>query len=226
MRSGLAPQKKTMPRGNAARTIRRGRRSRYQLLERIVRAASEEFTRHGYAGAKTAAIARKADVTEAQLYRYFGSKANLFREAIFKPLDRHFLKFVNKHFQEFGAAVGAREITRRYTSELQHFIREHSDAITSLILAQAYESGSGRRAREIKSLAAYFDRCAAVTRQRMKVEPRIDPRLVARVSFVAVLGCVLFKEWIFPPRLASDREITAAISDFVLGAISAGSVNR
>lgn len=218
--SRVAPHKSSSRAGARARVIRRERRTRGELVERIVRAASNEFTRHGFAGAKTAAIARRADVTEAQLFRYFGSKGNLFREAIFKPLDRHFLKFVSKYLSQIGPAVSVREVTHQYTSELQHFIREHSDVITSLILAQAHESGSGWESREIKSLAAYFDRCAAITQQRMKVKPRVDPRLIARVSFIAVLGSVLFKDWIFPPGLASEREITAAVTDFVLGAVT------
>jgi hypothetical protein len=46
------------------------------------------------------------------------------------------------------------------------------------------------------------------------------------VSFVAVLGCVLFRDWVFPKGLASEREITAAVSDFVLGAIAAGHVRN
>jgi hypothetical protein len=40
-----------------------------------------------------------------------------------------------------------------------------------------------------------------------------------RVSFVAVLACVMFKDWIFPPGMASDEEITAAINDFVMEGI-------
>jgi hypothetical protein len=55
----------------------------------------------------------------------------------------------------------------------------------------------------------------------MRFQPRIDPKLMVRVSFVAVLGCVMFKDWIFSADVASDAEITAAVSNFVLGAIVA-----
>jgi AcrR family transcriptional regulator len=194
-------------RKSAPPAARRKRRSRDDILERIVRAAVEEFKRCGFTGTTTAAIARKAEVTEAQLFRCFGSKSNLFREAIFKPLDAHFLKFIHDNLSDDGADSSIREITYRYTAELQRFMREHSDALTSLVFAQNHE---------IQSLSTYFDRCAAITEARMRGKPKFDLQMMVRVSFVAVLGCVMFKDWIFPPGLANDEAITAAVSNFVL----------
>jgi AcrR family transcriptional regulator len=208
-------------RKSATPAARRKRRSRGDILDRIVRAAVEEFKRYGFTGTTTAAIARKAEVTEAQLFRCFGSKSNLFREAIFKPLDAHFLKFTHDNLSDDGATSSIREITYRYTAELQRFLREHSDALTSLVFAQNYDSGPARGVNEIQSLSTYFDRCAAITEARMHGKPKFDLQMMVRVSFVAVLGCVMFKDWIFPPGLANDEDITAAVSNFVLsGAIT------
>jgi AcrR family transcriptional regulator len=200
---------------------KRERRSPDEILNRIVRAATEEFKRSGFTGTTTAAIARKAGVTEAQLFRYFGSKSNLLRETIFKPLDEHFQTFVDKYLSDAGGAASIREATHRYTLDLQRFIREHSDALTSLVFAQIYNPETARRGSEIKSLSAYFDRCAAITQARIKAKPRIDPKLMVRLSFVTVLGCAMFKDWIFPASVASDADITAAVSDFVLGGVIA-----
>jgi AcrR family transcriptional regulator len=225
-------QNRTLPIGAASHAARRKRgapvrkrtrRSRDVILNRIVQAAAVEFKRCGYAGTTTAAIARKAQVTEAQLFRYFESKSYLFRETIFKPLDQHFLKFVNKHMPNFNEAASVREMTRRYTLELQRFIGEHAEVLKSVVVAQRHDPATLQGAAEIDSLRAYFDRCASITSERIKVRPRIDPRLTVRVSFVAVLGCVLFKDWIFPSRLANEQEITAAIGDFVMGGVAASS---
>ncbi len=215
MPKGRAPKK------SAAPAARRKRRSRDDILERIVRAAVEEFRRYGFTGTTTAAIARKAEVTEAQLFRCFGSKSNLFREAIFKPLDAHFAQFIQDNLSDDGAHTSIREVTFRYTAELQRFIREHADVLTSLMFAQNYDSAAQRGVNEIQSLSTYFARCAAITEARMEGKPRFDLQMMVRVSFVAVLGCVLFKDWIFPPGLANDEDITAAVSNFVLsGAIT------
>ena len=48
---------------------RRTPRSSQEIMNRIVKAATREFGRHGFAGATTAAIARNADVTETQLFQ-------------------------------------------------------------------------------------------------------------------------------------------------------------
>jgi AcrR family transcriptional regulator len=219
MKKSASSKAKTSKRSSPP-AARRKRRSRDDILDRIVRAAVEEFKQYGFTGTTTAAIARKAEVTEAQLFRCFGSKANLFREAIFKPLDAHFLKFIHDNLSDDGAGASIREVTYRYTSELQRFMREHSDALTSLVFAQNYDA-TAQRGGEIQSLSAYFDRCAAITAARMHGKPRFDLQMMVRVSFVAVLGCVLFKDWIFPPGLATDEDITAAVSNFVLsGAIT------
>jgi AcrR family transcriptional regulator len=204
-------------------TARRTRRSPDDLLNRIFQAATDEFKRSGYTGTTTAAIARKADVTEAQLFRYFGSKSNLFRETIFKPIDQHFLNFVKEHPPQQGQGINAREMTTLYTTELQRFISEHSEMLTSLFVAQTYESGDPQVAGAINSLQSYFDHGASMMRARIKGKPKVNPDLLVRVTFATVLASIMFRSWIFPRTLASDQEITAAVNDFVMDGIGANS---
>lgn len=199
---------------------RRKRRTPEDLRNRILLAAGEEFRRCGYAGATTAAIARLADVTEAQLFRYFASKADLFRETIFKPLDQQLSNFVETHMLDEGAE-SVRENSALYIDELQRFISENSEMLTSLVVAQAYDAGSAQGVSAIGSLDEYFARGASVMNQRLKGDYKVAPKLMVRVSFAAVLACVMFKDWIFPPGLASDEEIRAAINDFVREGIGA-----
>jgi AcrR family transcriptional regulator len=202
----------------------RQRRSAPDLLDRIVRAAVEEFKSKGYGGTTTLAIARRADVTEAQLFRYFGSKSNLFRESVFKPLDEHFQRFVETHLPEFDDPVVHREQTHQYTSELQRFIRDNARLLTSLVVAQTYDAGTEHGVATINSLKTYFDRAAAMMTARMKGEPRgHDPRLLVRLAFSSVLAAVIFRDWIFPEGLASDEAIDTALNDFVLRGVAAGS---
>jgi AcrR family transcriptional regulator len=201
------------PRRRRSSTVKRTRRSRDDILARIVQAAREAFQRSGFAGATTAAIARNADVTEAQLFRYFGSKANLFRETIFKPIDQHFLRFLTQHMPQIRKAASVAAMTDLYATELQRFIRENSGILASLVVAQTYESGTAQPA--IDSLHTYFDRCAALMSERLKGRTKVDPRLTVRVVFGAVLASVMFKDWIFPPGLATEADITAAVNDFI-----------
>jgi TetR/AcrR family transcriptional regulator len=52
-----------------------------QARERILRAALQEFSSHGLAGARTEAIAESADVNKALLYYYFKNKESLYAAA-------------------------------------------------------------------------------------------------------------------------------------------------
>jgi len=209
---------KPVKRPTAPRPVRRKRRSQEELKDRIIEAASAEFKRAGYASATTAAIARRAKVTETQLFRSFGSKANLFREAIFKPLDQQILQFFD-HYVRDGAPDRRRDAAL-YIADLQRFLTEHADMLTSLMVAQRYDSDREREVGQIESLGAYFERGAAIMRSGVEGEPRMDPKLMVRVSFAAVLGCVMFKDWLFPRGLASEQDIRSAINDFVLEGIS------
>lgn len=200
---------------------RRKRRSPEEIMDRLMRAASEEFRRNGFSGATTAGIARNADVTEAQLFRYFGSKADLFREAVFKPLNAHFEAFNAGHLMKPRDEKDYRTLSRLYITELQDFIGEHAQMLMSLVVAQAYAPDSTQGVAGIDSLRTYFERGAETMARRMDSEPQVDPRLMVRVSFAAVLANVLFKDWLFPAGLASEDAIGSAIVDFVIDGISA-----
>lgn len=50
--------------------------------ELILRAASEEFADKGFAASKTSDIAAKAGVPKPNVYYYFKSKENLYREVL------------------------------------------------------------------------------------------------------------------------------------------------
>jgi AcrR family transcriptional regulator len=217
----LKKKKLTDTRARAAkrkpRRSRRAPRSSADILNRIVQAASQEFARHGFAGATTAAIAKSADVTETQLFRYFDSKSKLFHETIFKPLDEHFLNFMNLHPTD-GHLASVRETTSLYTSELQRFVREHAEALTSLLVAQVYDTDIAQGVNR-SSLNRYFRHGESNLRKR-SVAPRINPRILVRVSFVAVLANILFKNWIFPRGMADELEIRDAINDFVWAGVS------
>jgi AcrR family transcriptional regulator len=58
------------------------RRNAVQTRSRILAAAAQEFARQGYAQAGIRDIAKEAGVATSLLLRYFGSKANLFEEAL------------------------------------------------------------------------------------------------------------------------------------------------
>jgi AcrR family transcriptional regulator len=196
---------------------RRKRRSPADLLSRISAAAAEEFRRSGYAGATTAAIAKRADVTEAQLFRYFKSKAALYRETVFKPLDEQLQT-------RLAPLAGETDAKAAYIDELQRFIAEHAQMLTSLFVVQTYDPAALEGLSTISSLREYFERGAALMTARLDGEAKVAPKVMVRISFAAVVGCVILKDWLFPPGLADDDEVRAAINDFIREGLAANSV--
>lgn len=205
-----------------AAATRKKRRSPDEIMALLTRAAAEEFKLNGFAGATTAAIARRAEVTEAQLFRYFPSKVDLFHEAIFEPLNTHFSNFNARYRNdELVGTEDFRDQAGLYINELREFLGEHSPMLMTLIVAQAYAAGSRKGVAEIEGLRTYFERGSDIMGRRSPANPRVRPELMVRVSFAAVLGCVMFNDWIFPKGLASEGEIEAAIIDFVIDGINA-----
>jgi AcrR family transcriptional regulator len=208
--------------GKAAVPARRPRRDAAEIRAAILAAAAEEFEGRGFSGATTAAIARAADVTEAQIFRYFESKQALFRAAIFEELNRHFSDFHARQLMASEDSGDVRDRARGYITELQDFIAGHSRMLMSLMVARAYgpEGGSGDSGAVLEELAAYFERGAAMQRARLGDAAPVDPALMVRVSFAAVLGCALFRDWMFPAEF-DDAAIRGATIEFVIDGLNA-----
>ncbi len=212
------------PDNSSTTGARRRRRSATHLRSLIEEAAAGEFRDRGYSGATTAVIARRAGVTEAQLFRYFPTKAALFRESVFRPLEAQFLRFNVEHLEGSGLPEDYRESARRYIADLQDFIDQHAGSLLSLIVAQAYEAEGVTGMGEMEGLGDYFELGAKVMKQRMPgTKHRVEPRLMVRASFAAVLAAVLFRDWLFPSSLGSRQKVSEALIDFVLDGLNANS---
>ncbi|MFC7471550.1 TetR family transcriptional regulator [Actinomadura keratinilytica] len=65
-------------------STKRGAATRRRILD----AATEEFARHGVAGARVERVIQAAQTNKAQLYGYFGNKDGLFDAVVSDSLDR------------------------------------------------------------------------------------------------------------------------------------------
>jgi AcrR family transcriptional regulator len=213
------------PKTNARRT-RRPRRSKEEIIDRLLEAAGDEFERNGYMGTKTATIARKAAVAEALIFSHFGSKAKLFHDSIFKPLDRQLQEFCATHLVEAGNTEKFRADTRQYILELHRFIGSHSKMFRSLLAAQLYATDNVQGLSDVEGLQNYFSHAVAMAMRHLRGKPRVHPKLLARISFAALLSCVIFRDWLFPEELASEDEMRDAISAFIMDGLNTNDDRR
>ncbi|WP_437300178.1 TetR/AcrR family transcriptional regulator [Sorangium sp. So ce426] len=61
-------------------------RNAERTCDRILSTALEEFSLHGFSGARVDVIARRACINKRMLYHYFGSKKGLYREIVRRKL--------------------------------------------------------------------------------------------------------------------------------------------
>ncbi len=212
-----------MQRQETTTGMRRKRRSPDEIRNRVLEAAAEVFEAHGYGSGTTAAIAGRADVSEAQIFRYFDSKAALFRAAIFEPLNAHFADFQAR--QRDASQDGSfRDRAKTYITELQAFIARHSRMLQSLVVAEAYDRRATGGVDGLEGLGDYFARGAAMMLERMGGDAsgaRVSPEVMVRVSFAAVLGCALFGDWIFAGNEMDTDQIRDGVIDFVIDGLNA-----
>lgn len=200
---------------------RNRRRSGEEVVARLKDAASTEFGSNGYSRAKTASIAQRAGVSENLLFKHFGSKANLFNDTVFSPMEEHFAEFSRNHVVGAGGVDNRREVSKQYIAEMQHFIRSHADAIMLLIVSKSFEAGEVNGIDKVSGLHRYFEDTAEIVRKRLPAGAEVDPRLVACISFSTILSCEIFADWLFPEGWGTPEEIQTAVADFVLGGFSA-----
>ena len=199
----------------------RKRRSPQQLRALILEAAAQEFESNGFAGTTTVKIARRAHTTEAQIFRMFDSKAELFRAAIFDALNGHFVEFQAKVSAAPQDGTAYRDQAELYITELRDFITRHSRMLMSLIVTKSYMPEPWGGLNELDGLQDYFERGASMMKARTDEPFDVPPELMVRVSFAALMGVVLFRDLLLPPSLASEEDMRRATIGFMIDGVAA-----
>lgn len=76
-----------------------------EVRERILTSALEEFAANGYVGATMTAIAERAGLGTASLYRYYASKRELFDAVVTPALAERFESLLGRRVRALGAVV-------------------------------------------------------------------------------------------------------------------------
>jgi len=175
------PRKATSGDGPATRTTRRPRLSAEVRRAQIVTAARREFVRLGYSGATFQKIAQAADVNEAMLFRLFGTKEQLYEEAVAAPLE----EAVNHAFTPVTGDADLREVSERFVEELLGGMEE----IGPMLVAVLSDETRGRKFYRERFEPA-LDRLVEQIRSNLPLwdHREFDPDLALR----AMVGMCLF----------------------------------
>lgn len=199
-----------------ARSVRRPRGEARRLL---LQAAREVFAARGYAGSSTREIAQRARVSETLMFRYFGSKIGLFREALVSP----FVEFVEDFNAKWRSGVNAQfddeELSRQYLGDLFDLFRQNRGLVVMLWAADAQggselaEAGIFDETSEL--LRVLVDIGTAETAERQgRMLDRQD--LATRSTLAMVSGMAVFGESFYGPDGPTREEIIDELTQAVL----------
>lgn len=164
---------------------------------RIITAAGEEFSRHGFDGARVARIARRAGVNKQLLFYYFHSKRGLFAAVLGRGAAE-----LERALSELPVpGRDPLDRIRAALAQLFDFLAHHPDLV--LLLTSAGRSDARPFAPAIKQLVVLL----AEGQGRGRVRDDVDPHLAAAqalVLMVAYLGLEALIATSAPPLGADE----------------------
>lgn len=197
--------------------VKATRRRRGEPRRLLLESARELFSRQGYATTSTREIADHAGVSETLMFRYFRSKAGLFREALVVP----FVEYVETLNAKWKSGeldqLGDEDFARQLVGDLFDLFRENRGLVVMLWAADGQspkdlaETGIFEIERELKVLA----KLGEVETLRRQSNPLYRHDLATRSMLAMVAGMAVFGKAFYgkrpPSRNAIVEELTQAV---------------
>jgi AcrR family transcriptional regulator len=182
----------------------------------LLDAAREVFALRGFRGARTKEIADKAGVSEALLYRHFGSKAGLFEEAILEPVNSFVSEFVERWRTEWDQSRPFHETVGAFMEGMYDLMREHRSAVLALLAAEAFEDEMGGQPdhKPLFGMLKDLEEVASVETQSRHFDP--DPALTTRVAVTMAVAMGLLEDFLFGPSDSPNVNREAIITEMTM----------
>jgi AcrR family transcriptional regulator len=182
----------------------------------LLDAAREVFATRGFRGARTKEIADKAGVSEALLYRHFGSKAGLFEEAILEPVNLFVGEFVERWRTEWDQTRPFHETVGAFMEGMYDLMREHRSAVLALLAAHAFEDEMNGQAphRPLFGNLASLEEVASVESKSRHFLP--EPALTTRVAVTLAVAMGLLEDFLFGPPDSPSVSREAIIDEMTM----------
>jgi AcrR family transcriptional regulator len=199
------------------------RRPRGEPRRLLLDAARSLFARQDYRSTTTREIAQAAGVTEHLLFRHFGSKVALFREALVLP----FTSFVDDFGHTWQSVVpeetNEEELARHFVGQLYDVFVEHQGLLLTLMASEALteEEAADAGIPEVREALTVLGQISAegMNLRGMRAE---HPDLPAHSTVAMIAGMAALRSTYFGAKPPS-REV---IVDELVQAILHGFLHR
>jgi AcrR family transcriptional regulator len=184
------------------------RRPRGEARRLLLDAARKLFARQDYRSTTTREIAEAAGVNEYLLFRHFGSKAGLFREALVLP----FTSFVDEFGRTWQSVVPEEtdedELARHFVGHLYDVFVEHEGLLLTLV------ASNGLSEEEVEDAGIADIRRALTLLGQISVEGMhlrglrsSQPDLPAHSTVAMIVGMVALRSTFFGAKQPSREAI-------------------
>jgi AcrR family transcriptional regulator len=210
-------------RAEAEPPAQRERRPRGEPRRLLLAAARDLFARQDYRSTTTREIAEAAGVTEHLLFRNFGSKAGLFREALVLP----FTGFVDDFGLTWRSVVPEQtdeeELARHFVGQLYDVLVEHQGLLLTLMAAQSLseEELAETGIADIRRALTVLSQIGAEG-MRIRGMRTSNPDLPAHSTVAMIAGMAALRSTYF----GSEQPSREAIVDELVQAILHGFLHR
>lgn len=164
----------------------RRRRLKGEPRRLLIESATYLFNEHGYS-TSTREIADHAGVSETLMFRYFGSKAGLFREAMVVPFVAFVDGFVAERTDGAGFEEPALELTKSFVGGLFDLFRGHRGLVAALWSTATFDGSDLSAAGVDEDVWQAFNKLVNVGRAAVQGRPARN-EIVTRAIVSMVAG--------------------------------------
>jgi AcrR family transcriptional regulator len=196
------------PQRSAEVPVQAARRPRGEARRLLLDAARDLFGRQDYRRTTTREIAEAAEVSEYLLFRHFGSKAGLFREALVLP----FTTFVESFGQTWQAVVpeetDEEELSRQFVGQLYDVLIENRGLLLTLVASDALSEAEIEKAgiADIRRALRVLGQISAEGMQLRGMQSS-KPDLPAHSTVAMIVGMVALRSTFFGSKPPSRETI-------------------
>lgn len=192
------------------------RRPRGEARRLLLDAARDLFARRDYRATTTREIAEAAGVSEYLLFRHFGSKAGLFREALVMPFTSFLDEFQHTWRRVVPEQTDEEELSRQFVGQLYDVLLEHRGLLLTLVASDGLSDEDIESAgiNDIRRSLGVLGQISAEG-MRLRGMPSRQPNLTALSTVAMIVGMVAMRSTFFgdtpPPREAIVDELVQAV---------------
>ena len=192
------------------------RRPRGEARRLLLDAARDLFARRDYRSTTTREIAEAAEVSEYLLFRHFGSKAGLFREALVVPFTSFLYEFGATWQAVVPEETDEAQLTRQFVGRLYDVLVDNQGLLLTLVASDGLsdEDIEATGVADIRRALSMLGRISAEGMRLRGMHPK-QPDLPAHSTVAMIVGMVALRSTFFgdrpPPREAIVDELVQAV---------------